>query len=84
MEAEEQQVKAAYDEVNNMLLAGIPSLIDVRSPYLEPSLGATLKLQSKWTDDVNRQVEALNAPQISQNEVESTLDELRQLPILTM
>ena len=67
-----------------MLLAGIPSLIKVRSPYLKPSLEATLKLQNKWIDDVNRQVEALSVPQISQNEVDSMLNELRQLPILNM
>lgn len=68
-----------------MLSTGIPDLIDLRIPYLEPSFEASLKIQSKWSEDAHRKMEALSSiGQTSDRDADAALFELRKLPIMNM
>lgn len=84
LEAEEQQKRELYEEVNDLLISGIPQLIDNRVSYLDPSLIAACSLQSKLAEDIYRQVEVLSATSISEADIDHTLRDLRKLPLLNM
>lgn len=85
MELEADEAKKVYEEINHTLLDGIPRLVQIASPYLEPSLQAWLDLQAAVAEK-NHQIVASLAIRNEPNELasETTLTELRSLDILHM
>lgn len=75
----------AYEELNNVLLDGIPSLVNSKDSYLEPSMRACIALQARWAAESLREIGQAKASKPStKQETERLLQELRQLPILNM
>lgn len=75
----------AYEELNSLLVEGIPRLISSRDPCLEPSMRACIELQERWAAESLREIDQVKVPKSStEREVEILLQELQQLPILNM
>lgn len=75
----------AYDELNDVLLEGIPRLLSSKDPCLEPSMQACIELQARWAAEHLREIDQIRVSRLStERETETLLNELRQLPILNM
>ena len=83
MEADE--ARKVYEEINHTLLDGIPRLVQIASPYLEPSLQAWLDLQATVAEKNHQFVASLATGNESNGLAsETSLAELRSLDILHM
>ncbi|KAJ1652200.1 BAR adaptor protein Hob3 [Dispira simplex] len=93
-----EQAQKTYEVLNQQLIDEIPQFINIRIPYMEPSLEAFLKTQLKFYDDTyaklqnvggklpaGAQTDALmGANQGVDNEVENVLEQMRTLSICGM
>ncbi len=58
-EAEAQQAKQIYDDINQKLLDELPKLVELRIPYLEPCFESLVKNQSMFYKDAAVRFEAV-------------------------
>ncbi len=70
-----------------MLVRDIPALIDMRLPYLGPSLVALIQLHGQWMTSATRQMSCIqsgdtDAPKRSVKAAEDALAKMKQLPML--
>ncbi|KAJ3114794.1 hypothetical protein HDU96_001683 [Phlyctochytrium bullatum] len=90
-EAELNQAKAAYDELNDALISEIPKLIDLRVPYLDPTFEALVKIQLQFNERAYDKLDDIrkafgNSGSIEggaglEGQVESVLQQIRELTI---
>lgn len=91
-EREAEAAKAAYDALNEQLLAELPQLVDLRVPYLDPGFEALVKIQLRFCAEAYSrlaQVQQYLDPDTRENyaqgvldqRVEQVLQEIRDLSI---
>lgn len=84
MEAEEAHCREIYEKINQAILHGIPRLVEQKNPLIKPSLEAFERLQARWYEECDRQMD--NLPQIKTTtiNVDLILEDLHHLPIFTI
>lgn len=83
MEAEAEDARRAYEEINETLLDGIPQLLKVAPLLLEPSLQALLELQTILAEKHHQIVAGLaSEPHSKTFASEDALEELCNLKVL--
>ncbi|KAI3640626.1 hypothetical protein MIR68_001504 [Amoeboaphelidium protococcarum] len=80
------ECREIYEELNKQLIEDLPKLIDIRVPYLDPSLEALVKCQLNFVKDAHERMSNLEelAHQYGGpiSSVESALQQMRDLTIV--
>ena len=95
MESEHNEAKLEFDALNEQLMTELPQLVDMRIPYLDPSLEMMIRVQIKFAQEGYEQlggVQRYFPEQVRTDyaegqldaQVESILQEMRGLSICGM
>ena len=95
MESERNEAKLVFDAINEQLMTELPQLVDMRIPYLDPSLEMMVRAQLKFAQDGYEQLGGVQRyfPEAVRTEyaegqldaqVEGVLQEMRSLSICGM
>ena len=95
MESEHNEAKLVFDALNEQLMTELPQLVDMRIPYLDPSLEMMIRVQIKFAQEGYEQlggVQRYFPEQVRTDyaegqldaQVESILQEMRGLSICGM
>ena len=95
MESEHNEAKLVFDAINEQLMTELPQLVDMRIPYLDPSLEMMVRVQLKFAQDGYEQLGGVQRyfPEAVRTEyaegqldaqVEGVLQEMRSLSICGM
>lgn len=93
-EREADMAKQAYEQLNELLYAEIPQIIDLRVPYLDPSFEALVKIQLRFCAEAYSrmaQVQQYLDPDVREQyaagqldaRVEEVLGEIREVSAFT-
>lgn len=93
IEKETEMAKAAYEQLNELLYAEIPQLIDLRVPYLDPSFEALVKIQLRFCAEAYSrmaQVQQYLDPEVREQyaagqldaRVEEVIGEIREVSLI--
>ncbi|KAI9208939.1 uncharacterized protein BJ171DRAFT_487878 [Polychytrium aggregatum] len=81
------QARDAYEQINQQLIEDIPKLLDLRIPYLDPSLEAMIKSQLRFNESVCTKLESVQLDSHDTNvdeweqEIQYAIQQMRELTI---
>ena len=95
MEREHNEAKLVFEAINEQLMIELPQLVDMRIPYLDPSLEMMIRIQIKFAQEGYEQlggVQRYFPEQVRSDyaegqldaQVEGVLQEMRSLSICGM